>query len=184
MQKLINKKRKSIGQRIKLIRKELGLTQIELAKGASVSKGTINAIESGNKGCQLENLLAVGYFFGMELEEIATPTAPPQNALQLRDNIISFHKKHNSKEYKILNKKPRIVNALRHKILSTDFLDTPKEVKDILDYCKTEYDWVYKSSSMSNALKALIKEGKIKMIPSPTKTGINEYVKKISNKKE
>jgi putative transcriptional regulator len=55
---------------VKERRLERGLSQAELAKAVSVSRQTINSIETGKYVPSLPLALALGRFFGVQVEEM------------------------------------------------------------------------------------------------------------------
>jgi transcriptional regulator with XRE-family HTH domain len=75
-----------VGQRIQVLRTELGLTQTEMAERASISRGWLNAIERGNMerhNVSVETVLRVcqvlgctlDYLFGLRAEQISLEQA-------------------------------------------------------------------------------------------------------------
>jgi transcriptional regulator with XRE-family HTH domain len=178
---LIHKKRLFVGKRVKEFREKLGLSHAYFAKGCGLSKGTIVTIESGKAGYIIDSLLAITYFLGMELEEILDPAIETLSRDVVVERMIAFHKQHRSKAYLILNKKPRLSNILKERLLQSDFLLEPREIGEIVAYCKEEYQIELESSSVSNAMKKLKEEELIKIIRSPK--GRNKLYKKVLRKK-
>ena len=65
--------KENVGQRIKRLRKELGITQQELSIRVSVTSSAVGQWERGDtKGLKPENLLAVANLFKMPVEYIIT----------------------------------------------------------------------------------------------------------------
>jgi y4mF family transcriptional regulator len=65
---------KQIGELVKELRSERGLTQVELAQYAKVTLGTINKLENNKANVTIETLMKVLDVFGYEI------TAKKKNA--------------------------------------------------------------------------------------------------------
>lgn len=88
----------------------------------------------------------------------------------MRSKLKSYHKTHNSKAFAILGKKRiNIKNIIKERLFKTEFLNSPREVREIVEYCKKEYNIKLKGTSVSNALKRLSEEGLIKVTNSGNK---------------
>ena len=68
----------AIGQRIKQVRRDRGMTQERLAEALSVSVGYISQIERGVTKISLETLAAVAGCLACDLSELATGVAVTQ----------------------------------------------------------------------------------------------------------
>ena len=68
----------AIGQRIKQVRRDRGMTQERLAEALSVSVGYISQIERGVTKISLETLAAVAACLACDLSELATGVAVTQ----------------------------------------------------------------------------------------------------------
>jgi transcriptional regulator with XRE-family HTH domain len=177
---LIHSKREFIGHRVKEFREKLGLSHSLFAKGCGLSAGTIVTIEAGEKGYIIDSLLAITYFLGLELEEFASQSVKVPSRDAIVDRINDFHKKHHSKGYLVIDKKQRLSNILKERLLKTDFLSEPKEIGEIIRFCKLEYKVELMSSSVSNAMRSLQEQGVVKIIRP--KKGRNLLYKKHSAK--
>lgn len=58
-------------ERLKELRSEKGIGQIELSKAINVSKGIISLWENGLREPTLSNLIALAQFFGVSLDYLA-----------------------------------------------------------------------------------------------------------------
>ena len=74
--------RKIISQNIVKRRKELGLTQAELAKNAGLSEITVNRYETGKQPPRSLNLEAIAKALGSTVEELTQQHSPPAASLQ------------------------------------------------------------------------------------------------------
>ena len=79
-----------IGERIRIRREELGMTQVELARKVGyTSRSTINKIEKDGRGISQEKISAIAkalkvtpsYLMGWEDEEVATLTAMQEETM-------------------------------------------------------------------------------------------------------
>ena len=59
------------GEKLKELRLEKGIGQIELAKEIKVSKGIISLWENGLREPKLSNLVALSRFFGVSIDYLA-----------------------------------------------------------------------------------------------------------------
>ena len=57
----------SLGTKLKLIRKDNGLTQKQVAKAARISVGTLSRIERGHQDVRISNIIAVAITLGQRL---------------------------------------------------------------------------------------------------------------------
>ena len=87
----------TINERLKLLRKESGLTQTELAKKLKIGQTTIAAYENGTHDPQIFSLIAyadffgcsVDYILGRESDEVLFNTPP--DAAEERELLNTFH---------------------------------------------------------------------------------------------
>lgn len=57
-----------LGKRIRELREEVGLTQVELAKKAKVSRSMLSMIEEGNQNSSIDTLDRIAKALGKELK--------------------------------------------------------------------------------------------------------------------
>lgn len=57
----------SLGTKLKLIRKDNGLTQKQVAKAAGISVGTLSRIERGHQDVRISNIITVAVTLGQRL---------------------------------------------------------------------------------------------------------------------
>ena len=161
MKDLIKKEKEQLGSKIQKLRELLSLTQSQLGKTLGISKGTIASMEAGKRFTG-DYLLAVVHFFGMNLSEFSNFKTALPDELALRSRIKEYHKKHGSTAYTILDEPPNLNTLIEFRLVTSDFFTTPKTVKEIIDYCSSEYKLSFKSSVVSQALINATKSGILK----------------------
>lgn len=174
MKNKIVEKRIHIGIRIRQLRGKLGMTQQTLAQATGLSEGTIMSIETGQSGYVIDSILAVCFFFGYEMEELLNTGFAIPDYSRLREKISRYHKRTGSASYEYLFRKPRAKTMLKESVLPAGFLNSPREIKAIKWYLLDRYNLEYLSSTLTNALRALAKEGIIKIMVTQKK-GVFSY---------
>ncbi|NOU82944.1 helix-turn-helix domain-containing protein [Paenibacillus sp. LMG 31459] len=101
-----------IGDNIRLLRKRMGLTQIDFSKQIGISQGTLSDIEQGHCNPSVETVLSIHEQYGVSLDLILKGSEEDQSAkLHLKD-------KRNDEEELI-----EIIKML-----------SPEALSDLLDY--------------------------------------------------
>ena len=167
-----NTARSIIGNNIRMIRKELGLSLLKFSILTGLSKATVVNIESGKTGYNLNLLDKIVAFTKFSLSDLANENFSLKNGF--REAMIKEYRT-NYEVNAILIEKPEISYAINHIILNSVFFTEPQEIKAIRNYLSA-LNWEYNSSSISNALKRL--PDIIKMERHPTKKGTFVYSKK------
>ena len=62
------------GERLKELRREYGVGQVELAKSIGVSKGIISLWENGQREPTMSNLVSLAKYFGVAVYNLGGPT--------------------------------------------------------------------------------------------------------------
>jgi transcriptional regulator with XRE-family HTH domain len=153
---LINTEKIEIGSRVRKLRELLSLTREQLAFTVGVSSQTLRSIESG-KGFTGDYILAISHFFGMELSELVSYKQELPTEIAFRERIKIYHRKHNSSLSEILNSPPTLKAVIEFRLLKTNFLSKHKTVQEISEYIKEEYDLIFPSSIISQALSTAVK---------------------------
>ena len=161
-----------IGNNVRKIRSALGLSLLNFSILCELSKASIVNIETGKSGYNLNLLDNIVNFTKCSLSDLSDENFSPKS--DLRDELLEKYKK-NDAFYALLNQKPNLSHTIEHKLLSSDFLDTPKEIREIKDYL-IDFGLVYNRASISIALKR--ERDKIKIEPHPIKKGTFVYSKK------
>ncbi|MBK1442578.1 helix-turn-helix transcriptional regulator [Parapedobacter sp. ISTM3] len=155
------------------LRDALGLSQKDFSILANIASSTLINIESGNKSFKISTLSGILAFTNIKLEELSKASfVPPKN---LRAKLTEKYKNEPS-IYVILSKEPSIPYAIKYKLLKTDFLDQPKETRQIAKFFRDNYGWRYKGNSIHSTMRRLTHLIDIK--PHPNKGRTNLYSKK------
>ena len=77
--------KKDVGQRLRAIRLEHGVSQIELAKALGTYQTTISAIERGVRGLTLQQAVRMADALGASPDDILGPRKDPRDATRLKD---------------------------------------------------------------------------------------------------
>lgn len=119
---------KIISHNIIELRDALGLSQNDFALLANISSSTLINIESGEKSFRLNTLNGILELTGMKLGDLSNPYFnPPKN---FREKLIKKYKTVPS-IFVILNQDPSIPYCIKYKLLNTDFLNEPREIREI-----------------------------------------------------
>jgi transcriptional regulator with XRE-family HTH domain len=154
------------------IRDALGLSQKDFALLAHISTSTLVNIESGRKSFRIKSLDGIINFTTIKLEDLSKRNfVPPKN---LREMLTQKYKAEPA-VYVLLNQEPSIPYCIKYKMLSTNFLNTPKETNQIKRFF-SDMGWDFKANSLHTALKRM--PLLIKISPHPEKNGTNLYSKK------
>lgn len=78
---------KEIGQRIRILRKEKGLSQLELSNKLNINMDHLSRIENGNKGMSLDLLIEFSKYFSVSTDYILLGNR--QNTEEIKE-MISF----------------------------------------------------------------------------------------------
>lgn len=84
---------KEIGQRIRILRKEKGLSQLELSNKLNINMNHLSRIENGNKGMSLDLLTEFSKYFSVSTDYILFGNN--QNAEEIKEiiSLIQFQLK-------------------------------------------------------------------------------------------
>jgi transcriptional regulator with XRE-family HTH domain len=69
---------KDIGQRIKLLRQDRGMTQMELAAQLDISQSNLSAIERGARGVTVNQLVRIAKALGASTDDVLFDTKAPE----------------------------------------------------------------------------------------------------------
>ncbi len=170
MNRFVEKRKKQIGMRIRMLRESLSLTQKQLAEQVKVSIGTIRAIETGD-GFTGDYLLGIAHFFGMELSELVDYLAEIPDELELRERMETYHTAYQSNIDDLLHAPPHLKHLISSRLSKSEFMQEPRRVKDIMKYIRLQYDLRYTSSALSQALINAVKAGTLQRV----KVGFKNY---------
>ncbi len=167
-----NTARKIIGRNVKALREALDLSQLKFAEMTDLSRATIINVESGKTGYNLNLIDKILAFTDYKIEDLSKENFIVRKDIrdELADKYRDFVEIH-----VILNKKPTIKYAVKHKLLPSKFLSSPKEINEITRFFK-KFGWNFLGTSIQNELKAM--PNIIDIQPHPTKGGTNLYTQK------
>ncbi|WP_158994157.1 helix-turn-helix domain-containing protein [Mucilaginibacter sp. L196] len=164
--------RSIIGKNVKSLRLSLGLSQLSFSILTGLSKPTIVNIESEKKGYNLNLLDKIIEFSDYSLSDLSSKDFILNT--NIREELIEKYRSKRPEYYNILTQTPEIVYAIKNKLLVYDFIETPREIREIKKFFE-KYGWNYKGTSISNALKRMPKLIQIKR--HETKGNTNVYSK-------
>ena len=164
---------KIISENVSEIRDAIGLSQGDFALLTGISRATLVNIESGSKSIKVKSLDGIVNFTKIELDKLTKKGFKPSD--NLREKLLKYYRKEPS-IYVILSKEPSIPHGIKYKLLKTDFLDKPKETREIRKFFKDNYGWEFKGNSIHSSLRRLT--DRVNIIPHPTKKNTNVYKRK------
>ena len=154
------------------LRDALGLSQKDFALLANISAPTLVNIESGKKSFKVSSLDGILDFTKITLQDLSKINFRPP--INFREKLIEIYKDDLSASV-ILNKEPSISYCVKHKLLNTKFLDTPKETNEIRLFFE-KIGWFFKGNSIHTTLKRM--PDLIEIRKHETKGNTNVYIKK------
>lgn len=150
-----------------------GLTDEQFANVLGISIRWLRYIKSGKYDFKIDEIETAAKFFNQPFAVLTTKRISiPRN---LRDILLITYKK-NQEYAKVLSDNPTIPYAIEFLLIDhPNFQDKKMEIKEIRGIFSSK-GWLFKGSSISNALKQMNKT--IHTEPHPTKKGTNVYSKK------
>ncbi len=144
---------KAIGKKFKELRERRGLTQEGLAELAGVNQNQISRLENATFGTTITTIISVAVALGYEPKELLNV----DEALPLNSDFGSVNKQ----------KMPTTKVLIR--LLDTNFLNSPRSVKQIADECRVKFGLELKSAAISGALIKLHERKILKRFPASQK---------------
>ncbi|MDQ2656358.1 MAG: helix-turn-helix domain-containing protein [Bacteroidota bacterium] len=144
---------KAIGQRIKEFRESLGWSQEHLAALAGTEKKQIQRTESGRFSPVFKTLTGVARALGRQPWELCK---------------VDYQIKVNTDLRPGTPKSPGTATFI-HKLFETNFLDTPRAVKDVVQEVEVRYEVTLTSSAVSGMLKTLVEQKALKRLNAEIK---------------
>lgn len=163
------------GKNVKLFREYLGLSQKTLAELLQISKRSIAYIEAGHSSLKKNTVNKfLDLFFMYNASDLGERTLKVPK--HFKEDLLKFHEQKNPHYVILLAMKPSIPYAIKHKLLTSDFLNRPKETKYIRRFFQT-HGWDYDSDTLSRALNR--KNKLLKIEPHPKKKNTFLYSKRL-----
>lgn len=161
-----------IGKNIKTIRESIGLSQKDFSILVDVSRASLIKIEAGDTGYRLNLLDGIIGFTKFNLSELSKENFHvPDN---YRGKLLKVYRD-NADVSVILNQQPTLVYCIKYNLLSGDFLNTPKEIRQITKFF-ADLGLVFGGNSIQIALKRMADLIEIKK--HETKGNTNTYAKR------
>jgi transcriptional regulator with XRE-family HTH domain len=161
-----------IAKNVKLIREALGLSQKDFAILSSISRASLIKMEAGNSNYNIKLLHSILSFAQFDLAEISKSNFKIFDGY--RDKLIKMYFKDLSKRI-ILENQPTLVYCIKFYLLKTNFLDRPKEIREITTFFRSK-SWYFSGNSIQIALKRM--PDLIEIRKHESKGNTNVYLKK------
>lgn len=144
------------GMRIRDLKNILLLNTNKLSKATGIPVTTLSRILKGTESYDVHNLTPICDFFNIRREDLYRKDFVFPDWRTLLSKMGKIHKPGSNAYNEIFNNPPRIINALRYRLIPDGFLKHYRQVKDIIQFFESECNWKYNSSSTTNALNNLI----------------------------
>lgn len=138
---------RAVGAKIKEFRLALGWSQEYLASVANFDKKQVQRLERGDYSPYIRTVIRIAKALGKQPWELFKVDFE----IKLNTNLKPLPKR--------LPGATRFVN----KLAETNYLNSPRSVKDIVQECATRYDVTLKSSAVSGALRDLVRRKLLKV---------------------
>ncbi|WGQ09016.1 helix-turn-helix transcriptional regulator [Pedobacter gandavensis] len=160
-----------VGKNIKSIRESIGLSQKDFSILVNVSRASLIKIEAGSTGYRLNLLDGIIDFTRFSLSEISKMNfSVPDN---YREKLLKIYGEDVTAGV-ILNQQPTLVYCIKHSLLNSQFLNEPKEIRQITKFF-ADKGWVFSGNSIQIALKRMTNA--IVIIKHDSKGNTNTYSK-------
>lgn len=160
-----------IGQNIRALRLELGLSVKKYSELTGVSPTTIVNVEQGHKGLKIETVEKLIRYSDLTIEQVSSKSfVVPSN---LRENLFEKFQDDLEKRRFFLYS-PKILDAINKKLINSKFFQSFKEINQIVTFFES-FGWEVRGTSLQNELK---KHPQVSIEPHPTKKNTNVYRKK------
>lgn len=144
---------KSIGEKIKELREALGWSQEYLADVAGTGKKQIQRTEAGEYSPRFKTLTGIAKALGRQPWEICK---------------VDYQVKVNTDLRPGTRKSPGPASFV-HRLVESNFLDSPRAVKDVVQEVEVRYEVSFKSSAVSGVLKNLVEQKALKRLNAEIK---------------
>lgn len=160
-----------VGKNIKMIRESIGLSQKDFSILTNISRASLIKIEAGETGYRLNLLDDIISFTNFTLTELSK-----MNLLipfDYRARLLEIYNGNDTVNV-ILNHQPTLVYCIRFSLLTGNFLETPREIREITKFF-ADQGWYFKGNSIQIALKRMTET--ITIEKHATKGNTNLYSK-------
>ena len=93
------------GEKLSFLRKQRGMTQVELAEKLSISRQAVSRWERGTAEPSTENLICIGKLFDVSVDDLMDENSDPQNvpAEQIEDQVASVSQETKKRRFSVLH---------------------------------------------------------------------------------
>ena len=93
------------GEKLSSLRKQRGMTQVELAEKLSISRQAVSRWERGTAEPSTENLICIGKLFDVSVDDLMDENSDPQNipAEQIEDQVASVSQEPKKRRFSLLH---------------------------------------------------------------------------------
>lgn len=162
MQNYIQDQKEKTGIRLTRILSILELESSQFAKLTNLAANTILNIEKG-KGFNSNTLLTISFYTGLSLSELLNFDSFEIKENELKKTFWKNIENYNYTKYLNYQKTSTTINDVIQKLINeTTFFSTPKKTGEVKKKIKKDYSLDLTSSSISQALSDLVKNGILK----------------------
>lgn len=159
---------------IRIIRLNLGLSQRDVSRFISPETDTniLGKIESPFKNASYtdQNLNLIAHGFSKRTQELLRETSKNSGEFDIKSEytVFDFYPKKPLGDSLQLKRRIEIPlnlgpSGILNAILETkDFLDSPRSIREITDYCNSFNDSKWKSTNFTSTLEYAVRKGKLK----------------------
>lgn len=144
----------AVGEKVREFRTKLGWSQKQLADVANIEQNQVQRVENAKNTTTLAILTAIAKALGKQ----------PHELLKTDHQV----KVNTSFEAPIQRTTTETTKHI-HDVLKTSFLNTPRTVIEIVEYCQQRYKVALPSSATSAVLKKLVDDKIVKRTPAKIK---------------
>lgn len=154
-----------VGTRLFELRKAAGLSLDALSTLSTISKATLSRIENGSTTFEYSHIETLASIFGVQENVFQNTEFTFPSSTQLKNNIKKYIRKNKLEiSYTSLFRRKRGASFYVDEMLDGNFLDKKKVMKDITDFCFTEFNVRLDGSAISNVLKRRAEKGIVEII--------------------
>lgn len=143
----------SVGERIREFRRKLGWSQQVLGDYANLERNQIRRVEQAKNSPGLAVIASIARALGRQPFELL------KTEYQFKVN----------KNFDNPMQRRRVTTIYIRELLHTSFLNQPRTVEEIIEYCEHKFDVTILSSPASGVLKKLVDEGALIRTPAKIK---------------
>lgn len=168
----------NIGSRFFQLRNKIGLSLDALSYLTGISKATLSRIENGSMTFEYLHIKTLVSVFGISEPNIHSSEFNVPSEDEIKNGIKKYLRKNKPEiSYAELFRKKPGATFYVDKILEGDFLNKKRTMKEITDFCRTEFNVVLVGSHITNILKRRMLQGLVEITQDDYYKGF--YYRKI-----